>query len=215
MNIDLNKIEKQFYSDGFRLGMQAVNETKNKKLLVASVYEMYFAVDELIDAFLQFARANDQKTDCKRGCSWCCYQPVFALSYELETLNDFMESEFDSSTRLKIHNMATSKQIKLEKLDDEKLLNSKFPCPLLKDGYCLAYQARPMACRIYLSSKLETCLKFFNEPEDKHNFPALHQFPMRIGRMMNEGFKSALKNKGIIANEFRIEEGIIKQPTTF
>jgi hypothetical protein len=66
-----------------------------------------------------------------------------------------------------------------------------------------------MACRIYLSSNLETCLKFFNTPEDKSNYPALLEFPMRVGRMTNEGFKAALKTNGVIAKEFRIEEKIL------
>jgi Fe-S-cluster containining protein len=212
---NLNQLEKQFYSDGYRLGMRASNSAADKNLLLSSVHEMYAAVDEFIDSLLEFARANNQNVDCKRGCSWCCYQPVFALDYEIEALNDFINREFDSQTRTEIHKKATSKQHKLHNLKGETLLNSKFPCPLLKEGYCLAYKARPMACRIYLSSSLETCLKFFNEPEDKENYPALLQFPMRMGRLMNEGFKSALKSRGIILNEFRIEEGILQKPSTF
>ena len=70
----------------------------------------------------------------------------------------------------------------------------------------MAYKARPVACRIYLSSNLNSCLKFYNEPEDKNNYPALLNFPMRAGRLMNEGFKAALKAGGIVAKEFRIEE---------
>lgn len=215
MTEKFNQLEKQFYSDGFRLGMRGTNTTTDNSFLLSAVHEMYSVIDEFIDSLLEFARANNQKTDCKRGCSWCCYQPVFALNYEIETLNDFIKKEFDGQTRSEIHKKANSKQHKLQNLEGGKLLNSKFPCPLLKEGYCLAYKARPMACRIYLSSSLETCLKFFNEPEDKENYPALLQFPMRIGRLMNEGFKSALKSQGIVADEFRIEEGILEQPSTF
>lgn len=215
MTEKLNQLEKQFYSDGFRLGMRASNTTTNNNFLLSSVHEMYTAVDEFIDSLLKFARQNNQNTDCKRGCSWCCYQPVFALNHEIEALNEFLKTEFDSQTRSEIHTKATSKQHILKNLEGEKLLNSKFPCPLLKDGYCLAYKARPMACRIYLSSSLDTCLKFFNEPEDKENYPALLHFPMRVGRLMNEGFKSALKSRGIVLKEFRIEEGILQKPSIF
>ncbi|MCA1760065.1 MAG: hypothetical protein LC658_09875, partial [Bacteroidales bacterium] len=98
------------------------------------------------------------------------------------------------------------KNKKLEKLSGESLLNSKFPCPLLDNGTCLAYSARPVACRIYLSANLESCLKFYQNPEEKNSFPALLQLPMRLGRMLNEGFKAALKTNGFKVEEFRIEE---------
>ena len=215
MSENLNKLEKQFYSDGFRLGMKASENPQRKSLLISSVNEMYSIVDEFIESFLHFARQNNQSADCKRGCSWCCYQPVFALSYEMETLNDFIHLRFDTKQQSGIQKRATAKQQRAENLKGDKLLNSKFPCPLLYEGYCLAYQARPMACRIYLSTRLDTCLKFYNTPEDKNNFPALLQFPMRVGRLLNEGFKSALKSRGTAVDEFRIEKGILQQPETF
>lgn len=215
MTEKLNQLENQFYSDGFRLGMRGSNTTTDNNLLLSAVHEMYSAIDEFIDSFLQFAKTNNKTTDCKRGCSWCCYQPVFALNHEIETLNHFILQNFDKQIRSEIQKRAASKQSKLRDLKGEELLNSKFPCPLLKDGYCLAYKVRPMACRIYLSTELNTCLKFYKKPHDKENYPALMQFPMRVGRLMNEGFKSALKSQGIVLNEFRIEEGILKNPFTF
>jgi hypothetical protein len=67
-----------------------------------------------------------------------------------------------------------------------------------------------MACRIYLSSDVNSCLKFFHHPEDKSNYPALLNLTLRCGQMMNEGFKAALKTSGRITKEFRIEERILE-----
>jgi len=205
---NLNKLEKQFFIDGFRLGTEAAESVAVSDNLIISVQKMYGLMDEFIQSFLQFANENNQSVDCKRGCSWCCYQPVFALNYELLALNKFIQQNFDEQTQSEIKKRAAAKQKRLEKLSGDKLLNSKFPCPLLKDGYCMAYGARPMACRIYLSKQLDTCLKFYNSPDDKNNFPALLQLPMRVGRLMNEGFKSGLKSKNWVVKEFRIEEGL-------
>jgi hypothetical protein len=96
-------------------------------------------------------------------------------------------------------------------LSEKEILNSKFPCPLLENGACSAYPARPMACRIYLSSDVNTCLKFYREPEDETTYPALLDFPMRAGRMMNEGFKAALKAHGINIQEFRIDQKMLEE----
>lgn len=211
MKENFNKLEKQFYADGFRLGMEAAESGPFRKNLLVSVRKMYALIDEFIATLLQFARENNQSVHCKRGCSWCCYQPVFALSYELLVLDDFIQQNFDLQTRTEIESRAASKQKKLAGLSGDRLLDSRVACPLLINGSCIAYEARPMACRIYLSTQLSTCLKFFNSPDDKSNYPALLQFPLRTGRLLNEGFKAALKSKGMEVMEFRIEEAIPAQ----
>ena len=48
----------------------------------------------------EFAEKNNQQIDCKKGCEWCCYQPVFALDYEMDYLNDFIQRNFDDEAKL-------------------------------------------------------------------------------------------------------------------
>ena len=206
MDINFKDLEKQFHADGYRLGMKAVEAGFSNEALFAAVKNLHQMVDELVNSFSEFAERQNQKPACKKGCHWCCHQPVFALDYELDYLRDFISGNFDSSTQKQIAARAAKKNKKLKNLPGESLLNSKFPCPLLENGICLAYSARPVACRIYLSSNLESCLKFYQKPEEKNSFPALLQLPMRMGRMLNEGFKAALKAGGMKVEEFRIEE---------
>ncbi|MBW6534593.1 MAG: YkgJ family cysteine cluster protein [Mariniphaga sp.] len=208
MNINLKELEKQFHADGYRLGMKAVGNGFSKDALFDAVKNLHQMVDELVNSFSEFAERQNLKPACKKGCHWCCHQPVFALDYELDYLRDFISENFDSSTQKQMSARVAEKRKKLENLIGESLLNSKFPCPLLDKGTCLAYSARPVACRIYLSSNLESCLKFYHEPENENSVPALLQLPMRLGRMLNEGFKAALKTSGVKVEEFRIEEKI-------
>jgi Fe-S-cluster containining protein len=208
MSIDsqLEAFEKAFYNDGFQLGVKALEAGDDKKHMFSAIQEMYTAIDDLIETLTTLAQQQGQAIDCKVGCEWCCHQPVFALDYELDYLQNYIDKYFDEETKAEIQTKAKRKQLKLAKLSDDELLNAKSPCPLLNEAACMAYEARPMACRIYLSSSLKTCLKFFNKPDDKTSFPALMDMPMRLGRMMNEGFKTALKLNGIVPEEFRIEE---------
>lgn len=208
-NLQMGKIEKAFYADGYQLGMGAVKAGMSKSSLYAAIKEMYRSIDELLNSLFDFAQQQEQPIECKKGCEWCCHQPVFAMDYELKFLDNYLKEEFSNEEQKEVKIRAQKKQQQLTTLEKETLLNSKFPCPLLDNGVCMAHEARPMACRIYLSSNVKTCLKFYNTPEDKTNYPALLEFPMRAGRMMNEGFKAALKTKGIIAKEFRIEEKIL------
>ena len=202
----MEALEKIFYHDGYQLGMKAIQSGTNSEEIENTLAEMYFAIDDMNNSLFDFAKKHGQNIACKKGCEWCCHQPVFALDYELDYLKKYIEENFPAEDQKVITQRAREKNIKLGSLKNEDLLNTKHPCPLLKDGVCMAYKARPVACRIYLSSNLNSCLKFYNEPEDKNNYPALLNFPMRAGRLMNEGFKAALKAGGIVAKEFRIEE---------
>jgi Fe-S-cluster containining protein len=203
-------IEKAFYSDGYQLGMKVDPFDINKEVLFRSISEMYDSIDGLIDSLTEFAKTQQQSIDCKKGCEWCCHQPVFALDYEIEYLNDFINCNFDEETKREIKQRAEQKNQKLGMLSESELLNSKHPCALLKNGACIAYAARPMACRIYLSSDVNSCLNFYHQPDDDLNYPKLIELTLRCGQMMNEGFKAALKINGKGCREFRIEEKILE-----
>jgi len=205
-NSQIEGIEKAFFHDGYQLAMEVISANMKKEVLFNAINKMYKSIDALIDSLLVYARQQNQTIDCKLGCEWCCHQPVFALDYEMDYLQDFISKYFDSETIEQIQQKAKQKQDKLSQLDGDELLNAKSPCPLLNNGGCMAYEARPMACRIYLSSDVKSCIHFFNEPDDKNSYPALLDTPMRLGRMMNEGFKAALKTNGIETKEYRIEE---------
>ena len=164
------------------------------------------AIDNLIEGLSEFAEKQNQRIDCKKGCEWCCHQPVFALDYELEYLNDFISHNFSEEIQTGIKKRAENKNGKLSMLSETELLNSKYPCPLLQNGTCMANHARPMSCRIYLSSNVNSCLNFYHQPQSKTSIPALLNLSLRTGQMMNEGFKAALKTTGIKTREFRIEE---------
>lgn len=209
MDFNLKELEKQFHKDGYRLGMSVVETDFSKDALFDAVKKLHQTVDVLIDTFLGFAERQNQKPVCKKGCSWCCHQPVFALEYELDYLNNFISVNFDADTKKRIALNALAKRKQLENLDHVSLLNSKFPCPLLENGACMAYSARPVACRIYLSINLKSCVDFYENPEEESSVPALLEVPMRLGRMLNEGFNAALKANGIKAEEFRIEDKLV------
>lgn len=205
----IENFEKAFYQDGFNMGINALNAGGTKKEILNALKGMYDAIDNMINSIHTLAQQQNQTIDCKMGCEFCCHQPVFALDYEMDFLQNYLDDYFDDETLLEISKKAKKKEEKLGVLKDENLLNSKYPCPLLGEGACMAYEARPMACRIYLSSNVDTCKQFYRKPEDTSGHPALMDMPMRLGRMMNEGFKTALKMGGIVPKEFRIEEKLI------
>ncbi len=200
--------DRIFYSDGYKLAQSAIEVGLSNETLFSAIESLYAAIDGLNDSIIALAERQNIKVACFKGCHWCCHQAVFANSYELHFLSEKIKKDFNSEDLAGLIAKTDAKHLITSKLSDGDILRYKAPCPLLKDGACSAYAARPMACRIYLSTKLETCLEFYHHPENETNFPALIDLPLRAGQMMNEGFSVALKEFGIETAEFRLEEGL-------
>ena len=200
--------DRIFYSDGYKLGQSAIEQGISNSTLFSAIELLYAAIDGLNDSIVALSDRQNKSAACKKGCHWCCHQAVYANSYELHFLSEKIKSRFSSE---KISNYIDASEAKFavtSKMNEEEVSTYKAPCPLLENGACSIYDARPMACRIYLSINLETCLEFYRHPENKLNYPALIEFPLRAGRMMNEGFMAALKGVGIATAEFRLEDGL-------
>lgn len=201
--------EKAMYTDGYRMGLSVINDGFTAEKLRLAQTEIYRNIDQLIDSLLQHAQKQNVEIDCKAGCYYCCHQAVFANTFELEFLAQYIKENLSEQEQSLILKNAKEKYSRTQLLDKQSVLNYKYPCPLLSDGKCMAYQARPMACRIYLSMKVTTCKQFYSNPTDDKNYPALLEFPLMAGRMINEGFVAALKSGQIEQTEQCIEQGLI------
>ena len=207
--------DRIFYSDGYQLAQSAIRKGFTTESLFSAIESLYAAIDGLNDSILASAKRHNISVACFNGCHWCCHQAVFANSYEIHYLSEQIKAKFSPDELNDVISRTEDKLAKTSNLTEIEHSTFKAPCPLLKDGSCSAYEARPMACRIYLSTKLETCLEFYNHPENETNYPALIIFPLRAGQMMNEGFCAALKEIGVDTAEFRLENGleiVLKNP---
>jgi Fe-S-cluster containining protein len=205
--MDQKEIDKIFYRDGYRLANSHLDQKLSAVQLAEAIRALYSAIDELLDAFVQRASDEGQPVDCKKGCSWCCHQEVFAITHEFLYLNEYVQKHLSEADRDRVLERAREKvKISMNKSVEEQML-IRSACPFLDAGNCLAYEARPMACRIYLSSSEPSCRKEHDNPSDKRNFPGLFDFPLRAGRMMNEGFVAWLKQAGLQVSELPMEQG--------
>jgi Fe-S-cluster containining protein len=214
-NKHFSENDRIFYSDGYQLAQTAIEKGFTKETLFSAIESMYSAIDSLNDSIIESAKRQNRSVACFNGCHWCCHQAVFANSYELHFLSEQIKVKFSEEELSTLIFRTENKLAKTSILDETELLRFKSPCPLLVNGSCSAYSSRPMACRIYLSTKLETCLEYYNHPENESNYPALIEFPLRAGQMMNEGFRAALKEIGVETAEFRLENGleiVLKNP---
>jgi len=205
--MDQAEIDKIFFRDGYRMAQGYLDQELSPVQMREAIKALYSAVDVLLEAFLKRADAEGQPVSCKKGCAWCCHQEVFAITHEFLYLNEYVQKSLSEADREGVLEMAREKvKITMNKSVEEQL-KIRSACPFLESDSCLVYEARPMACRIYLSASVSSCKKEYAYPSDKRNFPGLFDFPLRAGRMMNEGFVAWLKQAGLQVSELPLEQG--------
>ncbi|PSK84473.1 YkgJ family cysteine cluster protein [Prolixibacter denitrificans] len=200
------EIDQAFFADGYRLAASNLEDNLTRDSLLAHLKTQYSVIDSLLEAFQHRVESSGSHIDCRRGCSWCCHQQVLVMPAEMLLIADYIRTNFDDEAKESILSRAIEKDEKVQSLTAERALQVKIPCPLLQDGSCSVYAVRPMACRIYLSSDLNSCLQEFHQPEKPDVYPQLFDFPLHAGRMMNSGLIHYLKEKGISVHENRLEK---------
>ena len=205
--MDPKEIDKIFYRDGYRMAQSYLDQELSSVQMGEAIKALYSAIDELLEAFLQRAGAEGQPVSCNLGCAWCCYQEVFAITHEFLFLNEYVNKSLSAADRFTVLERAREKVKISMNLTVEEQLKIRSACPFLDSGTCMVYEARPMACRIYLSASEPSCKKEHDHPSEKRSFPGLFDFPLRAGRMMNEGFVAWLKKAGLQVSELPIEQG--------
>jgi len=205
--MDPKEIKKIFYRDGYSLAHEHLGQEVNAANLKRAIGQLYQSVDQLLDSFLERTAQEGAGADCKHGCAWCCHQEVFAITHEFLYLHDFALRKLSQKEREGILERAREKVILTMNKSLEEQLCVRYACPFLNEGSCMAYEARPMACRIYLSSSVRSCKREHDQPGNQKNIPELYEFPLIAGRMLNEGFVACLKQLGLQTSELPMEQG--------
>jgi Fe-S-cluster containining protein len=205
--MDYKEIDKIFYRDGYRLAAQFLDENLDPKNLKKAINHLYQVTDELLEAFLVRSETEGKQSECKKGCDWCCHQTVFAVTHEFLYLHEYVEGNLPEKSREKMATKARDKVQQTLLMSNREQLRFRAPCPFLESGSCMIYEARPMACRIYLSSSVKACIQEHQEPDNEKTIPELFGFPLRAGRMLNEGFVAYLKQRGLQSAEWTVEHG--------
>jgi Fe-S-cluster containining protein len=200
-----SEIDTIFFSDGYNLAAKHLEAGLNTVNLTAMSCEAYEAVDLLMDSFISRCRREGKLVDCHEGCPLCCCQAVLALPYEILFIFNFINKNLPAKELQEIRERAASRDEVTKKMTAMEFLHYKSPCPLLMNERCIAYEARPMACRTYISSSRDGCALEYDNPADLDIFPDLYGFTIRAGRMINEGICAYLTEKKIIPSEWQIE----------
>ncbi|MFC2116338.1 YkgJ family cysteine cluster protein [Bacteroidota bacterium] len=202
---DYGDIGSIFFQDGLRLGHQFTAEGINRRAIVQLMVSAYDALDGLIDSFRQRCKKEGFAVDCQKGCTWCCNQAVLASNHEILVIQQYIRESVPVNIVSEIKIRCAEKNEATREMTAMEFLHYVHPCPFLDHGSCLIYPVRPMACRCYLSSIENSCRDQHDHPDDKTKKAALYDFPLRAGRGINEGIRSALMENELLPSEWLLE----------
>lgn len=117
---------------------------------------------------------------CAKGCHYCCHAKinlnpceVFALARHIRDLPD--------DTRAAILDRLVDADGRTRRLSSRGRWALRLPCPMASaDGACLAYEARPLACRAHGSFDAALCRREFEGHEDV-GIPTLREYSLYRG----------------------------------
>ena len=107
----------------------------------------------LLDA--NMAQHLKEKVACARGCYYCCGTYVSASLPEIFRLARAVQGNAPTAALI---GTAAARARAMPQLQREV---TRVMCPIMQEGACSQYAARPLVCRAVLSVSLESCLNIF------------------------------------------------------
>jgi len=115
-------------------------------------------VQEMAEAVCTDLVGQDQKLDCRAGCSHCCIVNVAVLWSEAESVVEYLIMNRTAAELIEFHHLLHNLDIETRWLDDEERIMSRINCAFLSvGGSCSIYPLRPLLCRALTSTDAAAC----------------------------------------------------------
>ncbi len=162
------------------------------------------------DLLTGYDKAAVWEKDCRKGCSYCCNQPVVASPPEIFLLADALRHTYkdepaelaDIIATLKAHSEKTAPY-----KDTFAYRAAKIPCPLLNDGNaCSVHGFHPLVCRSHTSLDVQACKRQYEVTD--FTTPEITNF-RELAMAIYSGMSQCLKANGLKSKEYNFIPALI------
>jgi len=154
---------------------------------------VYGVFDALIDSI---KLREGVRVDCKNGCSYCCELKVDVSPLEVLYLARMVEC-MKASDGERVRNAAKARHEHIQGKTHPQLLAENYPCPLLHDGSCSAYEGRPFFCRSFHAQTVETCRYGHANPHELDASDSQHPDVREAGDAVRHEFHTVVAKAGL------------------
>ena len=154
-----------------------------------------------MDAVL-VAHTGREGVACRAGCHFCCHLRVVATAPEVLGMVDYLRSTLPVE-EVDVLKQRVDAAVERGEWAEQARSRADRACPLLIDGRCSAYSARPMMCRNYHSTSAEQCRSLHEHPAPDQ---PIHFLLVRkaVGEHHVRAWRAALRENGYDANDYEL-----------
>ena len=138
--------------------------------------------------------APSERLACRRGCAHCCHAFVSARAPEVL----FIKSAIPGRDREDVRAAVADAYAVTGMLLPGERGATAHPCPMLRDGACGIYAARPLTCRMAVSESAEICARAFAPGAGPMHIPLPEYYPT-LRRGYSVALGGALRRAGFPA----------------
>lgn len=134
---------------------------------------------------------------CRRGCGWCCHQPVFLTAAETVVLIAHLRATWNNEQLNHLRDVLAARAAERHaQVEDRTLLAAGPPCVFLdEDNACTVHSARPLTCRGISSSSAQACAERYVDPTAPP--PPIDPHGHTAARAVVHGLSAALTGAGL------------------
>lgn len=184
------QIAQAVYESTARTVRAAWPEEENAHALLDLAERSLGHVEMTVDGFRQITAA---KIDCMAGCAFCCCLRIDARAHEVLLLARWLRANRTPEELAALREKAAAAARDLTALNHADRGAVRRPCVLLaENGACSAYEARPAACRRYLSGDVKACEALWRRAPGDHaiEYPLIEESGRHAAAALHNTFVS-------------------------
>jgi len=147
--------------------------------------------------------APSERLACRRGCAHCCHTFVSARAPEILFVKRAIPGRDGATVRAAVEEAYAVTGT----LGPGARGGMARACPMLRDGACQVYQARPMTCRMAVSESAEICARAFAPGAGPESIPIPEHYPT-LRRGYSIALAGALRRAGFPAWSYEFNAGM-------
>jgi Fe-S-cluster containining protein len=156
------------------------------------------------------ATGIEPKLACRRGCDYCCRGYVSATAPQVFAAARAVRAGAAAYDAARARVAAAAARVR--HVDWLTRCRMHEPCPLLVDGACSIYAARPLACRGFVSYSVAECRQAFEDGTDAVQMPAPYA---NVRSALESALRAALKRVAYAHESYELDtalERVLERP---
>ncbi|MBI1388202.1 MAG: hypothetical protein GC154_07115 [bacterium] len=158
-----------------RLSIRTLKRNSRPSVFITVMRECYAYIDTFIDSLHRGGVI--QNLACRDGCSYCCFLPVNAHSYEIILIAEQIKTKWPQKEQTQLKRRIDRYIKNSDLLSPFHESHEVLYCPLLENHSCTIHGLRPMNCQAHHSPDSEDCR------DALHGLPVIMQFDSLINEI--------------------------------